>query len=81
MPPPSSRPALYARESDHVVEVLETVAAPNKFKKVLKTYDPMKRLVFQGKGARIREMFDRNNLPHREQLIRKAIKAKGLWLR
>ncbi len=74
-------PLLYARESDHVVEVLETVAAPNKFKKVLKTYDPMKRLVFQGKGARIREMFDRNNLPHREQLIRKAIKAKGLWLR
>lgn len=74
-------PLLYARESDRVVEVLETVAAPNKFKKVLKNYDPLKRLVFQRKGERIRAMFDRDNLPVREQAIRKAIKAKGLWLR
>lgn len=74
-------PLLYARENDHVVDVLETVAAPNKIKKVLKNYDPLKRLVFQGKGARIRTMFDRKNLPQREQAIRKAIKNKGLWLR
>lgn len=74
-------PMLYARESDHVVEVLETVVAPNKIKKVLKGYDPMKKLVIQRKGAKIRAMFDRNNLPAREQVIRKTIKAKGLWLR
>ncbi|WP_170332860.1 hypothetical protein [Ruegeria arenilitoris] len=74
-------PLLYARENDQVVDVLETVAAPNKIKKVLKNYDPMKRLVIQGKGSKIRDMFDRNNLPQREQVIRKAIKAKGLWLR
>nr|WP_171129028.1 MULTISPECIES: hypothetical protein [unclassified Ruegeria] len=74
-------PLLYARESDHVIDVLETVAAPNKVKKVLKTYDPIKKLVIQGKGAKIREMFDQNNLPQREQAIRKAIKAKGLWQR
>nr|WP_170538334.1 hypothetical protein [Ruegeria arenilitoris] len=74
-------PLLYARESDRVVEVLETVAAPNKIKKVLKNYDPLKRLVYQGKGAKIRAMFDRDNLPQREQAIRKVIKNKGLWLR
>nr|WP_171207937.1 MULTISPECIES: hypothetical protein [unclassified Ruegeria] len=74
-------PLLYARESDHVIDVLETVAAPNKVKKVLKTYDPIKKLVIQGKGAKIREMFDQDNLPQREQAIRKAIKAKGLWQR
>ncbi|WP_371808952.1 hypothetical protein [Ruegeria sp. HKCCD7255] len=74
-------PLLYAREADHVIDVLETVAAPNKVKKVLKTYDPIKKLVIQGKGAKIRELFDQDNLPQREQAIRKAIKAKGLWQR
>lgn len=74
-------PLLYARESDHVIDVLETVAAPNKIKKVLRNYDPIKKLVIQRKGHKIREMFDQNNLPPREQAIRKAIKAKGLWQR
>ncbi|WP_424830847.1 hypothetical protein [Ruegeria sp.] len=74
-------PLLYARESDHVIEVLETVSAPNKIKKVLRNYDPIKKLVIQGKGAKIREMFDQDNLPQREQAIRKAIKSKGLWQR
>ena len=74
-------PLLYARESDQVIEVLETVSAPNKIKKVLRNYDPIKKLVIQGKGAKIREMFDQDNLPQREQAIRKAIKSKGLWQR
>lgn len=74
-------PLLYARESDHVIEVLETVVAPNKFKKVLKGYDPIKKLVLQRKGHKIREMFDRENLPQREQVIRNKIKSKGLWMR
>lgn len=38
-------PLLYARESDHVVETLETVTAPNKIKKVLKEYEPMLRMI------------------------------------
>ena len=74
-------PLLYARESDRVIEVLETVATPNKVKKVLRNYDPIKRLVIQGKGAKIRALFDQDNLPMREQAIRKVIKGKGLWLR
>lgn len=74
-------PLLYARESDHVIDVLETVAKPNKLKKVLKNYDPVKKLVIQGKGAKIRDLFDRENLPQREQVIRNTIKSKGLWMR
>ncbi len=74
-------PLLYARESDHVVEILETVSAPNKVKKVLKQYDPIKRTVFQGRGAKARDLFDRDNLPRKEQAIRNRIKSEGLWMR
>ncbi|WP_420584265.1 hypothetical protein [Ruegeria sp.] len=74
-------PLLYARESDHVVEVLETVATPNRVKKVLKGYDPIKKLVIQGKGHKIRDLFDREYLPQREQVIRNTIRSKGLWMR
>ena len=74
-------PLLYARESDRVVEVLEQVAAPNRIKKVLKEYEPLKRLVFQGRGHKLRALFDRENLPRKEQAIRNKIKANGFWMR
>ncbi|MGH1425188.1 MAG: hypothetical protein ACRBBU_10695 [Pseudooceanicola sp.] len=74
-------PMLYARESDHVVEVLESVAAPNKIKKILKQYEPIKRMVFQGRGEKVRAMFDRDNLPARERAIRNQIKREGFWMR
>ncbi|MDF1718143.1 MAG: hypothetical protein P1U75_15925 [Antarcticimicrobium sp.] len=74
-------PLLYARESDHAIEVLEQVAAPNKLKKVLKGYEPIKRLVYQGRGAKVRALFDRDHLPRREQAIRNRIKANGFWMR
>ncbi|MFQ5437830.1 MAG: hypothetical protein ACE5DK_03260 [Paracoccaceae bacterium] len=74
-------PLLYARESDRVVEVLETVAAPNKIKKVIKQYEPIRRMIYQGRGARVRAMFDRNDLPRPEQKIRNRIKAAKLWMR
>lgn len=74
-------PLLYARESDHVIQVLETVIAPNKIKKVLKEYEPIKRTVLQGRGAKVRALFDQNNLPRREQAIRNRIKSEGFWMR
>ncbi|UWQ94508.1 hypothetical protein K3728_12375 [Rhodobacteraceae bacterium M385] len=74
-------PLLYARESQKVVDTLEEVAAPNKIKKVLKTYEPMRRMIFQGKGAKARALFDRANLPRREQQIRNTLKREKLWLR
>lgn len=74
-------PLLYARESDRVVEVLETVTAPQSVKKVLKDYVPIKKMIYQGQGAQVRALFDRDNLPRREQAIRNTIKREGLWVR
>jgi len=74
-------PMLYARESDRVVDVLETVTAANKIKKVLKGHEPIKRMVFQRRGHRVRALFDRENLPRREQMIRNKIKREKLWMR
>ncbi len=74
-------PLLYARESDAVVAVLEEVSAPNRIKQVLKDYEPFKKLIYQGKGAAVRAMFDRADLPRREQMLRNRIKAEGLWFR
>lgn len=74
-------PLLYARESDHAVAVLEQVSAPNKIKKVLKTYDPIKRMIYQGRGIKARALFDRENLPRKEQAIRNRLKSNGYWMR
>jgi hypothetical protein len=41
----------------------------------------MKRMIFQGKGAKARALFDRENLPRREQAIRNMLKREKLWLR
>lgn len=74
-------PMLYARESDRVVDVLETVTAANKIKKVLKGHEPIKRMVFQRRGHKVRALFDREFLPRREQMIRNKIKREKMWMR
>lgn len=74
-------PLLYARETDHVIDVLEQVAAPNKIKKVLKRHDAIKRNVYQGRGHKVRALFDQANLPRREAQIRNRIKSAGFWMR
>lgn len=74
-------PLLYARENDRVIEVLEAACEPNKIKKVLKTYDPIKRMVYQGRGQKVREMFDQNALPRKEQALRNQIRKAGFWMR
>ncbi|MEI4485966.1 hypothetical protein V8J36_07165 [Frigidibacter sp. MR17.14] len=74
-------PLLYARESDATVAALETTMAPNPLKKLLKDWEPMKRMVYQGRGAKVRALFDRADLPRREQIIRARIKTAGLWMR
>ena len=74
-------PLLYARESDRAVEVLETVTAPNRLKKVLKGSNAIKRMIYQGRGHKVRALFDQENLPRREQVIRNRIKKNGFWMR
>ncbi|MGB0902651.1 hypothetical protein [Halocynthiibacter sp.] len=74
-------PLLYARESDSVVTELEEAIAHNKIKKVIKAYEPIRKLVYQKKGYKVRALFDQNNLPRKEQFIRNQIKKVKLWLR
>ncbi|MCI5086277.1 MAG: hypothetical protein MRY67_10170 [Rhodovulum sp.] len=74
-------PLMYARESDRAIEVLETIAAPNKLKKLLKQHEPIKRMVYQKRGHKARDMFDRAALPRREQMIRNQLKKANLWMR
>ena len=74
-------PLLYARENDDIVTCIETVAAPNKIKKALKENNAFRRYIFQGRGKKVRDLFDQNNFPRKEQAIRNKIKSKKLWMR
>ena len=74
-------PLLYARDSEAAVKAVEAACAPNAVKKLMKASDSFKKLVFQGKGRKLRSKFDQGNLPRREQVLRNAIKREGLWLR
>lgn len=72
---------LYAVAPDDAIETLEKAVSPNPIKKVLKKYEPARKLIYQGKGEKVREMFDRNNLPRKEQAIRQRIKKARMWYR
>ena len=74
-------PLAYAREDQRVIDLIEEIARPNRIKKVLKAHEPSKRMIYQGKGAKARALFDRANLPRREQAIRNTLKRENLWLR
>ncbi len=74
-------PLLYARESDAVIETLERVCAPNRIKKLLKEYEPFKRLVFQKRGHKLRALIDEDDLFKPEEKLRKKIKNRGFWMR
>ncbi len=74
-------PLFYATATDKQVAVLEEVTAPNKIKKLLKLYEPFKRMVYQGRGTKVRALFDRDNLPRHEKAIRNQIKSAGFWMR
>jgi hypothetical protein len=74
-------PLLYAREADRAVEVLETIAANPDLRPALRNWGAFKRMVIQKEGAKARALFDRANLPRREQMIRNTLKREGLWVR
>ena len=74
-------PLLYARESAGTLAHLESVAAPNRIKKVLKRHPPFLRTVYQGRGHKVRALFEDAPLPRTEAGIRKRIRAAGLWMR
>lgn len=74
-------PLLYAREADHVVAVLEEVAGKKELRRILRDYEPAKLMIYQNRGRKVRALFDRNDLPRREQAIRGILRKEGLWLR
>lgn len=74
-------PLLYARESARVIEVLESIAAPNRLKKLLKEHEPLRKMVYHGQGPKARALFDQDNLPAQEAKLRNRLRAEGFWLR
>lgn len=74
-------PLLFARAPDDQIELLYEIVQPNRIKKVLKAYEPFRRMIYQNRGARVRALFDRTQLPKKEQAIRNRIKRERLWMR
>lgn len=74
-------PLLYARASDRAVEVLEKVCEVKEIRRILRDHEPVKTLVYQHRGRKARALFDRADLPRREQVIRNTLKREGLWVR
>lgn len=74
-------PLLYVRESDAVLDILETAVAHNRIKRRLREWEPARKLIYQGKGRdKVRSLFDRDALPTKEQPIRNTLKKRGWWL-
>lgn len=74
-------PLLYARESDHVIELLEQICAPKEIRRILRDFEPVKLMVYQNRGKKARALFDQDDLPRRERAVRFVLKREGLWLR
>ncbi|MEM6727817.1 MAG: hypothetical protein AAF618_04895, partial [Pseudomonadota bacterium] len=74
-------PLLYAKEADRIVGALEELTKPNKIKKVLKENEAFLRMIYQGRGHKVRALFDQNALPRKERQIRNTIKREGFWMR
>ena len=74
-------PLFYATAPEPAIRTLEEIASPNRIKKVLKLYEPFRRMIYQGRGQKVRALFDRSALPTREKVIRNRIKREKLWMR
>ena len=74
-------PMLYARESDEAVALLEEIAKAKENRRILRDWPQIKKMVYLNGGRKARALFDRADLPRREQTIRSALRREGLWLR
>ena len=74
-------PLFFARESDAAVAAMQATAADPKVQAILTQYQPFRKMLYKGQGQEVRALFDRTNLPRKEQAIRNAIKRAGLWVR
>ena len=74
-------PLLYARESDRAVAVLEEVAGQKEIRRVLRDWDQAREMVYRNRGAKVRALFDRADLPRREKTVRNTLRQAGYWIR
>lgn len=75
-------PLLYAREEEEVLIRLEEITQDPALRRLLRDWEPAKKLIYQGKGRqKIRPMFDRHDPALRENQIRKTLRNRGWWLR
>ena len=74
-------PLFFARESDAAVAAMQATAADPRVQAILTQYQPFRKMLYKGQGQEVRALFDRTNLPRKEQAIRNAIKRAGLWVR
>ncbi|RME17973.1 MAG: hypothetical protein D6801_02345 [Alphaproteobacteria bacterium] len=74
-------PLAYAREPDPVIEAIEAAAAPNRVKKVLKGHEPMLRMIYNGRGRKLRAEIAEVGLPRSEKALRNWLKRNGYWMR
>ena len=61
--------------------MLDEVAKDRTVRPTLRNWPALKAMVYQNQGRKARALFDRENLPHKEQAIRNTLKRDGLWLR
>ncbi|CAM3341454.1 hypothetical protein PANO111632_15170 [Paracoccus nototheniae] len=74
-------PLLYAQHSDAAIAALESAVAPNRIKKVLRLWEPARKLVYQEKGRdKVRPIFAGIPGGAPERMIRNQLKSKGWWL-
>lgn len=74
-------PLLYVFGSPQQIQLLEEAVADKPIKQFLRTWEPAKKLIYQGKGRdKVRPIFGDRPLPRQERAIRGQIKAKGWWL-
>ncbi len=70
----------YAREAAWKLEAMERAARDPRICDLIAQYEPMRRLILEGEGQRMREGLKDQDFED-EAALRKAIKAQGLWLR
>lgn len=79
---PSSRLAyLYTAAPEPVLDHLEASVSPNPIKKLLKNYEPAKKLIYQQKGRELRDRFYDPNGQDPNRLIKRLKRQTKWWVR
>ena len=74
-------PLFYAKANDAEIDALEALVAPHPIRKVLRDHMPFRKMLYQGQGRLVRNLFDGAPLPELEKPVRQRIKQAGLWMR